>query len=214
MPVESNLLSGYNAACKLAAERFASADPSHLAERSGAEFMESDSLVILTYLGRRYVIEWPSGNVLQPGSSEEVPVTVRVLLLNYVLSAHGQSKTGELIAFRDIPGASVYEPSFLKRAVNPLVRTFDGKPELLLLAAERLGGIRAEVADIGITIPVLPLLPITYGVWHGDEEFPSSGVILFQSSARRLLSIECLVVAASNGVYELMKAAREISIGV
>ena len=187
-----------------------SADPSQLAKRCGGEFRESDSSIILIYLGRTYAIAWPSGSISQVGSSDEIAVTTRVLLLNYVLSAYGQPNTGDLIAFRDIAGASVYEPSFLKRAVNPLVRAFDGKPELLLAAGERLGGIRAEVADTAITLSVLPLLPITYGIWHGDAEFRPSGVILFESSARRLLTVECLVVAASNGVYELMRVAREI----
>lgn len=211
MPVETNLLSGYNAACKLAREKLASTDPSHLAKRCGAEFREIDSSIVLTYLGKTYTIAWPSGSILQFGSSDEVPVTVRVLLLNYVLYAHKQSGTDELIAFRDIPGASVYEPSFTKRAINPLMRTFDGKPDLLLAVGERLGGIRAEVADTAITLSVLPLLPVTYGVWHGDAEFPSSGVILFQASARRLLTVECVVVAASNGVYEMMKVVRELN---
>jgi hypothetical protein len=211
MSVESNLLSGYNAAYKVAREELASVDPYQLAARCGAEFRKSDGSLVLTYLGKAYAILWPSGRVVQPGSSDEAPVTVSVLLLNYVLSARAEPNMGDLIAFREIPGASVYEPSFLKRAVDPLVRAFGGKPELLLAAGERLGGVRAEVADTGITLQVLPLLPITYGVWQGDAEFPSSGVILFRASARRLLTVECLVVAASNGAYELIKLAREIS---
>lgn len=211
MPEESNLLSGYNTACKLAVEKFAAADPAYLGKRCGAKNRESDSSLVLTYLGKDYAVEWPSGSIFQLGAQEEVSVAVKVLLLNYVLSAHGQPNMEELIAFRDIPGANSYEPSFMKRAINPLVRTFDGKPDLLLEAGERLGGTRAKIADTGITIHVLPLLPITYGVWHSDAEFSSSGVILFPSSARRLLTVECLVVAASNGVYEIMKVAREIA---
>ena len=203
MSNETNLQKGQQVACDLTVERFSSADPAELARRCRAEY--TDAGLRLIYLGQAYIIRWPSGEVEKEGSEESIPLSMKVLLLNYVLSAHGEP-TGELISFRDIPGAATYEPSFNKRALNPLVKTFDGKPDLLYAAAERLGGTRASIADASVTIPVLPLLQVTYGIWHGDEEFPASGVILFDSSARRLLPIECLVAAASNGVYALMKS--------
>lgn len=211
MPVESNLLVGYQAACSLAVERFADADPEQLAHRCSGGYDAASRSVSLVYLGSEYAAKWPSGEIVKAGSDVDVPVTTRVLLLNYILSAHRQPSTGESIAFRDIPGAATYEPSFVKRSVNPLVRAFDGKPDLLYAAATKLGGERTPIADAGVAIPVLPLLNVTYGVWHGDEEFPASGVILFDSSARRLLPVECLVVAAGNGVYEMIKIAKSSS---
>ncbi|MHB0999435.1 MAG: DUF3786 domain-containing protein [Armatimonadota bacterium] len=212
MPVESNLLKGYQTAYDMAIERLASADPIEITRRSETEYLSDRSGIRLVYLGHPYLIELPSGSVRKLDSDDEVSLPTRVLLLNYILSANRQRPTGEYMAFREIPGAATYEPSFTKRSVNPLVRTFGDKPDLLLAAGEKMGGHRADVADAGITIPVLPLLPVTYGIWHGDDEFPASGVILFDSSARRMLSGECLVVAASNGVYELMKVARSIDI--
>ena len=210
MPVESNLLKGYHAAIDLAAGRLAASDPVEIARRSQSTYCTDPSQLKLTYLGHPYAIDCTSGRVCKEGTDEEAPVTTSVLLLNYILSAHRQMPTGEFIAYRDIPGAATYELSFLKRSVNPLVKTFGSNPDLLCVAGERLGGVRADVGDTGITISVLPLLPVTYGIWHGDDEFPPSGVILFDASARRLLSAECLIVAASNGVYALMNAARTL----
>lgn len=210
MPVESNLLKGYHAAIDLAAGHLAASDPVEIARRSQSTYTSEPPQLKLVYLGHTYTIDWPSGRVCKEGSDEEAPVTTSVLLLNYVLSAHRQIPTGEYIAYRDIPGAATYEPSFLKRSVNPLMKTFGGDPALLCAAGELLGAVEAAVGDTGITIHVLPLLPVTYGIWHGDDEFPPSGVILFDSSARRLLSAECLIVAASNGVYALMNAARSL----
>lgn len=210
MPVESNLLKGYHAAIDLAAERLAASDPVVIARRSQSTYSTGSSQLRLMYLGHAYTIDWPSGRVCKEGTDEDAPVTTSVLLLNYILSAHRQMPTGEFIAYRDIPGAATYEPSFLKRSVNPLVKTFGGDPALLCAAGETLDASEAAVGDTGITINVLPLLPVTYAIWHGDDEFPPSGVILFDASARRLLSAECLIVAASNGVYALMNAARSL----
>ncbi|MHB0912337.1 MAG: DUF3786 domain-containing protein [Armatimonadota bacterium] len=183
----------------MAVERLATAKPEELAARCGAVY---DGSFRVRYLGREYEIAWPSGRV-------EASLPVQVLLLLYVLDAH-KMPGGELIAYRDIPGAATYEPSFEKRAMQPLIRAFGEKPELLYAVAEGLGGERAPVADVGIKLPVLPLLPVTYGIWSGDDEFPASGTILFDSSARRMLSAECLIVAASNGVYEMMRSLREM----
>jgi hypothetical protein len=207
---DSNLHKGYEAAYQSALARFARAVPAALALRSDTVYAEELTALRVPYLGQTYTLQWPSGAVAREGSPEEVSLPVRVLLLNYLLDAVPRTATGELIAFREIPGAATYEPSFHKRAVNPLVRTFDGKPDLLYAAAERLGGTRAATGDAAVTLPVLPLLPVTYAVWHGDEEFPAGGAVLFDASARTMLSIECLVVAASNGVYALMGVARTL----
>ncbi len=210
MPVESNLLKGYQTAYALAVEQLSNADAQTLARKSQAKYDTASCALRVVYLGQPYLVHWPSGNVTKIGADEEIPITTKLLILNYILSANGQPPSGELIAFRDLPGAATYEPSFNKRCLNPLVTTFDGKPDLLYAVAERLSGVKSDIADASVTIPVLPLLSVTYGIWHGDEEFPASGVILFDTCARRMLTPECLVVAAANGVYAMMALARSI----
>ncbi len=206
--MNSTIQQGYHTAYTLAAQAFALADPAVCARFCAADYLVEQSCLRLAYLQQSYLIHWPSASVRHAGTGEEAPLVVQVLLLEYVLHANGQHPSGELIAFREIPGAATYDGPFSKRALLPLVNTFAGQGRLLLAAAASLGGTQATVADVSVTLPILPLLPLTYGIWHADDEFPASGVILFDASARKLLSIECLVVAASNGVYALMKAAR------
>jgi len=208
--MESNLQKGYQTACQTAIAAFANANLAELARMSESVLFEESRSLRVQYLGQPYDLRWPSGDVCNATTGDSAPLATAVLLLNYVLTANHQQPTGELIAFREIPGAATYEPSFNKRAVNPLLRAFDNKPELFTSVATRLGGTAATIADISFTIPVLPLLPVTYGIWHGDEEFPASAAILFDASARKLLSIECLVVAASNAVYAMMGIARSL----
>lgn len=197
---------GYETACREAAVLFAAAEPARLAVRCGATYDPATQMARVTYLGQPYDAHWPDGAVTK-ASGETAPLAVQVLILNYLLHAR-QLPTGELIAFREVPGAATYEEPFNKRSVNPFVKTFDNKPELLYAVAERLGGRAAGVGDASVTLDVLPLLPVTYAIWHSDEEFPATGTILFDASARRMLSIECLVVAAANGVYAMMGVAR------
>jgi len=206
--MDSTQQHGYRTACRHAAQAFALADPAVCARVCEADYLVEHASLRLSYLQQPYLIHWPNAEVQHAGTGEEASLAVPVLLLNYVLHANGQHPSGAWIAFREIPGAATYDGPFSKRALLPLVKTFDGQERLLLAAAVTLGGTSATVADVSVTLPILPLLPVTYGLWHGDDEFTASGVILFDASARKLLTIECLVVAASNGVYAMMKAAR------
>jgi hypothetical protein len=210
--MDSAIQQGYHTAYRLAAQAFAIADPAVHARLCEADYLVAQACLRLSYLQHPYLIHWPSASVRHADTGEEAPLPVQVLLLNYVLHANGQHPSGMLIAFREIPGAATYDGPFNKRAILPLVNTFAGQERLLLAAADTMGGTPATVADTSVTLPILPLLPITYGIWHGDDEFPASGVILFDESARKLLTIECLVVAASNGVYAMMKAARTLGL--
>ena len=143
-------------------------------------------------------------------SGEEASSSLAVLLLNYLVNANGQRATGSLIAIRDIPGAASYEGPFHKRATEPLIKKFDGGGDLLVASAKMLGGEEIQIADVAVSLPVLPLLTINYAIWHGDDEFSAAGIILFDNSVRKLLPVECLVVAAANGVYALIKSANSL----
>ena len=211
MQIDSNLQKGYQKALELAIENLKSVDPQEIAQSCGAEYDSQSRIFKLEYLKDVYAISPITGQTTKESSSEEVPLTTKVLLLNYLISARAQTPTGNLIAFRDIPGAATYEPSFQKRAVLPLIKAFDGKPEMLYMVGQMLGGSKADVADASVKIRVLPLFEITYAIWHSDDEFPAHGTILFDSSVRRLMTAECIVVAASNGVYKMMGLARSLS---
>ena len=205
--MDSSIQQGYRTAFAQLAEALSACDPQLCARLSGGRYHSEQRCVTLEYLRQPYSVDWPSGSVRHAVSGVEAAPALSVLLLNYLMYANGQHQRGSLIAFRDIPGAANYQGPFHQRAIRPLVQTFDAKGEVLLAAAASLGGSPAEIADTSVLLPILPLLSVCYAIWHGDDEFPASGTILFDASVRKLLPPECLVVAASNGVYALMKAA-------
>ncbi|MCL6560367.1 MAG: DUF3786 domain-containing protein, partial [Firmicutes bacterium] len=55
--------------------------------------------------------------------------------------------------------------------------------------------------------PFFPLVPVTYVLWLGDDEFPASGTVLFDSTASTHLATEDYAFIAGMGVFELKKAA-------
>jgi hypothetical protein len=72
-----------------------------------------------------------------------------------------------------------------------------------------LGGIQAGYGDVAVTIPAFNRVPITLVFWKGDEEFPSNGHILFDSTVLDYLSAEDINVLCQSITWYLVKAGQE-----
>jgi hypothetical protein len=164
----------------------------------------------LRYLGAPHVVDCTAGTVsrMTPDGPVSAGTTVGILILHYLLHAVKRPVSGRLISFREVRGVSGYYPTFHKRAILPLQGTFEGCPDALVKAGLALGGETSAFGDASTTLHILPLVPITYVVWRGDDEIPASASILFEETVTSYLPGEDVVLAASFGTYALMKQAK------
>jgi hypothetical protein len=204
--IESNQMKGYTEAYAQACGQLKDADPQRTAQSSGCTYDEGSHSILLPYLNRDYIIECASGEVQPVGEGKPIPLTVKVLMLHYLLHARQRPLSGKLISFREVQGGGAqYYPAFEKRAIFPLMKAFEQRPELLIEAGLRLGGTLERYGDASVTIPIFPLLPVTYVIYQGDAEIPGSAAILFDETVNGLLPCEDIVLVASYGTYELIK---------
>lgn len=205
MEMETNLVKGYVAAYKLACEELAKRSPAQICLNAAVSFNAEDDTFHVKYLGRVYKINSKTGDVGGLDSNEEVTASIKVLLLHYLLNAGSRLLSGNLISFRDLKsGVAIYYPNFYKRAIVPLIKTFGNSIEDLYKASVDLGGVKEKYGHASVSINVLPMVPVTYVLWEGEEEIPASGTILFDDSVEYFLPAEDIVCAGSFGVYELM----------
>jgi len=61
--------------------------------------------------------------------------------------------------------------------------------------------------DVGVRVPFLPKVSISFVLWKGDDEFPPNGKILFDSTITSYLSTEGIVIASEMLFNELKKRA-------
>lgn len=175
---------------RLAREEFARRDPENMAFSAAVAYDFQKAEFSVPFLGTYYLVQYPEGKVKEATGLEDVPLEVQILLLHYLAKASPAQPEGRWIAFQEMPGGFIYVGPFTNRAVRPLVGFFGDKPELLVRAAEMLGGKRIEVGDVAVSIPVLPKIPLAFIIWRGDEEFPPAGNVLFDASAPRHLPTE------------------------
>lgn len=176
-------------------------------KRSG--FEENADEIRVPFLNRTYHIHLPdyifSDTAAEP---KEIPIQEQVLILHYLQAAGLQFPTGNWIAYREIQGASFYFSAFVKRAIDPLKKTFGANIQGLVLAAEHLGGQAIPAGDAGFEFRVLPRIPIQLILWEGDAEFPPEANILFDETISDVLSPEDVAWLSGMLVYRLMALGR------
>jgi hypothetical protein len=176
-----------------AQKELGAADPTAVAERSGAEWHQGKGYLEVPFLNSRYRVSLPDGEV-RAEEGEDPSLVRKVLILHYLLQAHGTGLAGRWVDFRSLPGGVVYYPVFRGRVISRLVRMFGERPQDMILAAAPLGGRPIEMADVGVEIPAFPRVPVVFALWEASEEFGPEGTVMFDDSLPTYLETEDAIV--------------------
>jgi len=197
---------GFELSYKLACQQLTKiSDIEEQCHKSGARCIGSNKIIV-DYLNQPYHVTLPDAEISLDDSKTEVPLKDKILILHYFASAKGTPPTGILINYKQLPGGVSYFPAFSQRAINPFVKHFGQKPELLIDISAKLGGYKAGQGDVSVTINAFNHVPITFALWRGDEEFSPSGAILFDANISDYLSTEDVTVLCETIVWKLVKS--------
>ncbi|MFZ5648229.1 MAG: DUF3786 domain-containing protein [Bacillota bacterium] len=195
-----------NPAHEKALEAFVRLVPEEAARRAAVEYNPETGLFTVPFLNERYIVSFPGGEITTEEGGE-VALTNKVCILHYLTHASDCSLTGRHVTFKELPNGSIYVGPFNNRAIRPLVSIFGSRPDMLVKAAEKIGGKKADMGDYAVTLNVFPKIPITFVLWEGDDEFPPSGNILFDSSAPFHLETEDYALLPGLAIFLLKKLA-------
>ncbi len=149
-----------------------------------------DGSLSIRCLGRNFLVG-PDGTITTQG-----PLTpwMQILLLHYVRTRGNAAMSGTWVSFTDLKAGLMKSKSFARDCEDPLRALFDGDPQAVEHALERLDGLRQEStpAPVAWKVPTLPRVPVLLLYWPHDEEFPSKIKILFDATADRFLDVESL----------------------
>jgi hypothetical protein len=138
-----------------------------------------------------------------------VTLATKIVLLHYILTASGRPLGGDKIPYEDIPGCRPYQPVFERRVVRPLVSAFGFDRDAFSAAGEALGATKESFGDASFTVHALPMVPLTFILWEGDQEFPPSVKTLFDPSVDAYLPLEDITVISKLAAVRIIKAARK-----
>ncbi|MFO7952840.1 MAG: DUF3786 domain-containing protein [Bacillota bacterium] len=168
---------------------FSTLDPEEVAKNAGVELNREERTFILPFVDRTFKVNHPSGDIIAEDGSPASQY-LAIIMLHYLTTADGTTLSNKWIDYRHLPGGHIYVEPFKKRAVTPFLKTFGEHPEKFQEAAKTLGGYPLSMNGIRMVIPVLPMVPICFVLWPGDEEISSSANVLFDESAPSYLPTE------------------------
>jgi hypothetical protein len=195
----------YAESYNLALDRLRRANLAEVCRKSGASLVDAD-IVGLVFLDREYRADRRGGTVSLATGTEPVPMAERLLILHYLVTANGAPPRGEAISFKELPEGAVYNPTFYKRAIRPLLNKFGSSPAKLIAAAAAFGGVEAHEGDAAVTIQAFPRVAVTWVLWRGDDEFPAEGTILVDRGIQDYLPTEDIAVLCQSIAIKLCMA--------
>lgn len=132
-----------------------------------------------------------------------------------ILSRYAESEpvpeTHRLISYSQLSGGESYNKAFIRRAVQPIEKTFRTDAQQLWEAAKLLYSERLSLGDCSVKTRALPLVPIVIILYGATSEFPVSANMLFDSSASNYLSTEQLAMLGELTSARLRHAVEAIA---
>jgi hypothetical protein len=169
---------------------------------------EKEQQASIPFLGNPYVLSFSDEQISFETGDSPLSIADQVLLLHYLAEATGAPLENRWISFREVPSGTFYYPSFLKRAVTPLVNTLGRQPEALKQTAQTLGETLRAPGDTALKIDALPRIPVLLCLWKGDDEFPVQGNVFFDASISFYLGTEDIAYIAGATVYRVLNIAK------
>jgi hypothetical protein len=184
-------------------------DPSVIAERSGVVFdseTEAGADLHLSLWGRPVCASFPALIARYDDSSEALPPHLQALLMYYFLTCDGTRPTGQWLSFSQLPDGRFYDQAFQGYTGSLLSRTFGEDLEAFCAAAESFSGSREfRLGTAAYRFQALPYVPLLAVFWLGDEDFPSSCQILFDSAVSHHLPTDACAILGSHLTKQLIK---------
>lgn len=180
-----------------------------LATNTGGTLRSGTKQLVLKMMDKEVVVDF-SSMMIKYGDPKaaEVSQHLQILVLHYVEGAGRAQLASRLVTFREFEGGALYYPAFKARAIDPIVKEFDKKPDLLRHIGD---AIRAEPADVGTVsfkAHFFPKMPVVVILWQGDEEVSSSANVLFDANAGKILPTEDLSLVGGTLCRRLIQLAK------
>ena len=192
---------GYEPAISRALEGIEGIDPGERCALCGGRYDEAKNSAVIPFLGTEYSITLADG---EAASSAGPASTVRrLILLHYLARSRGTRPSGDMVTFREVPEGNFYFSSFRARVLEPFLSAFGRDPDVLRDKGNALGWRVSDVGDVSLMTDALPLVPIRFVLWYGDDELEPEAGVHFDPTVQDHLHTEDVALIAEEAVRVL-----------
>jgi hypothetical protein len=184
-------------------------DPFLLAANTGAAFQEKGpnrGEFRLPLWGQEVALTWPDLVGRDGEKGEPLPIFIQAQLAYYFHASDGTPPSGTWIAFTDLPDGQFYTQAFQGYTGQELVKAFGNDLDAFIRVAQKLGGQRDAIGDAAFAFGVLPKVALLAVAWQGDEDFPPSYRVLFDTAVSHHLSTDACAILGSTLTRRLIQS--------
>lgn len=195
-------------------------DPQLLARRTGATYVPVNELpnggqrgsFHLRFWDRPLALTYPEFVTRDERTGEILGPLDQAMLAYYFALSDGTPETGDWIAFSDLPDGRFYTQAFQGYTGDELAKAFGNDEDGFAAAAVAAGGQELSagggLGDRAFAFRILPYVSLLLVCWLGDEDFPPSYRLLFDSAVKHHLSTDACAILGSGLTRRLLKVYR------
>lgn len=186
-------------------------DPQSISNRCGLNFHENNESAEFSFslLNTQVEISYPELRIYDKRTGGDLPTPHQALICYYITPSSDSPEVyisaNEWVSFTDLPDGRFYNQAFQSYTGDKLATSIETNFEKFSKVALRLNGSLLEMADISYRFLFLPKVPVAVVFWKGDEDFPPSCQILFDSSARFYLPTDACAILGSMLTQMILK---------
>lgn len=162
-------------------------DANDVVTNAKALFNPCDSTYALTCFGQDIRVSLKDRTILSASSIGNLLVASlgdysRLSILRYLIHAKDLPPSGRLVRPSDLPGGDIFTKGTHILPLDKAAAFFSNRSGDFLIAGKSLGGTQGNYGDMSLRILPFPRVPAVLIIWSGDDEFPSTASLLFDSS--------------------------------
>jgi hypothetical protein len=178
-----------------------------LATRTGSKLLaagQGDARLMLMLFKEEIYVNYPSFEIFN-ASGGELPVFHQVLILYYFATSTGVPLSGNWVSFADLPDGRIYAQAFQGYTGDLVAKPVGQDLGVFHKLCKRAGGEPVRFSDAAYYFQALPRVPLLLIYWPGDEEFPSTCKVLFDSESCSYLPIDACAIIGNMLVKRVLK---------
>lgn len=201
--------SNYSLVLDYSREKIKSIDPNNISKLSNIKFNESLSIFEINLMNKMFIMEYPSGKILEKSSTTSNNLELDIIITRYLLNATGVPPTNKFITFKEIPGGNVYYNNFLNRTIKKLAYEFSNCIDEYKIVMENLGAEKVNMGDLAYKFNFIGNTFMIFIIWFGDDEFEPNANILFDSNINYYFNTEDLAVVPDIAIDLISKNIKD-----
>ena len=188
-------------------------DEKDVTTNAKALFNSSDSTYALTCFGQDICISLKDRTFFSKSKLGALLLTSlgdysRLSILRYFIHSVDQPLSGQLVRPSDLPGGDIFTKGTHILPLDKAAAYFSDHCNEFLIAGKSLGGTQRDHGDMSLNILPFPRVPVVLILWLGDEEFPSTASLLFDSSCVSYLPPDIIWATSMMAVEMMLMSAK------